>query len=1021
MVTALWEHIRVRWEKVAPAVAILLLLLIADVVVEMFVRGSPDRWLLAGGAVLYGIIVGFTWKKWTWALKGQVSFLVLLLLVTIGFWLSRADPSGITILGRSVVTVVTPVVGILVLLAAADLARLPSIPRWSRIVVWVLGGYALAALVHGIVVGTPFTDLLRGESFWKRVPVWLQGVPLGVLLLLPLGLLALLFGPRTGQVRPRAVQALTMVLVFVMAVATLRAPGTLGAPTRLSYSATEADRELDTLVAVAGQFRQQLPRATFDVDHKAAELRREPDRIFRFVRDEVRLEAYRGSLRGPQGTLMAGAGNPVDKSLLLAALLRASGKNARLARGDLLGDATALLVERVVRSPRPPAPDEPPELDASFRPLLSLIGMSEDEFRSVRSRRLTAIRALDDEIKKRTTDDFRVLRDVLRRQRVHLSRDPASQRAKLVEQFRDHVWVQLETDGAWADLDPSFPDGSAEGKAFAAPTATHQELPEELHQRVTIRVSIERLAGARTNVRQIYEKTDRAYAFLARPLNLAILPENSALFEPERTATVGPLGSISEKTRFQPIISFDNKVEYGSPFDLTGRAYTYQEGSGFVPLGAAGERVRDILARPGTDPGASGPSLAPVLSAVWLDYVVSMPGGATRVYRRDLLDRIGRDRRAAGGTPAIRDVSMSLHTVALRLVRGLDINITVAPLNGPFIVDRQIEWVTRNRELLRSALDLLYKREATTGGGDTKDVFHYPFHLTAFSMLGERLQRSWLQRRYPSVIAYSDQPQIVAYTLGFVGDERRPLVREGFDIVANEGAVLSASRPEDAVGFGLEKGIMETNIELLLGGRILALAKHALPDAQVKESVVNASILFELARSRSIPLVALDRQQEAKLSGLPLPAEVKARLLEEIREGHVVVVPERQVALGGRERVAWWRITPSTANALGVDEHGEGSQAVEKPLLKTVVQVPKMRKAMEVGRAIAYIVSLMACQRESGSRYYACMAMTMANYGVGGIAWGLPGRELGMGLAMVSLWLFGVGFRACRMAGYPCP
>src|SRR5262249_16265813 len=56
-------------------------------------------------------------------------------------------------------------------------------------------------------------------------------------------------------------------------------------------------------------------------NEKAKEFDFNPGRIVRFVREEVSSEKYPGVLRGALGTLWSGAGNDIDRTLLLAALL----------------------------------------------------------------------------------------------------------------------------------------------------------------------------------------------------------------------------------------------------------------------------------------------------------------------------------------------------------------------------------------------------------------------------------------------------------------------------------------------------------------------------------------------------------------------------------------------------------------------------------------------------------------------------------------------------------------------------
>jgi large repetitive protein len=82
---------------------------------------------------------------------------------------------------------------------------------------------------------------------------------------------------------------------------------------------------------------------------QASALSNNPNQIFAFVRDQIGVEIYAGSVRGARGTLWSRSGNSLDRASLLVALLRAAGQSARYVQGQLgYQDATSIaLVNRI--------------------------------------------------------------------------------------------------------------------------------------------------------------------------------------------------------------------------------------------------------------------------------------------------------------------------------------------------------------------------------------------------------------------------------------------------------------------------------------------------------------------------------------------------------------------------------------------------------------------------------------------------------------------------------------------------
>ena len=78
---------------------------------------------------------------------------------------------------------------------------------------------------------------------------------------------------------------------------------------------------------------------------------------FRYVQRRIAFVPYRGVVRGALGTLATGAGNALDRTLLLRELYRALGVPTRLVRGRLRWDDAVRLIG--TPPPRPPGPGDP--------------------------------------------------------------------------------------------------------------------------------------------------------------------------------------------------------------------------------------------------------------------------------------------------------------------------------------------------------------------------------------------------------------------------------------------------------------------------------------------------------------------------------------------------------------------------------------------------------------------------------------------------------------------------------------
>lgn len=358
----------------------------------------------------------------------------------------------------------------------------------------------------------------------------------------------------------------------------------------------------EALQARVDAFAKAFPAAECDLATAVAALELGVEAAFRFIRDRIAFEAYPGFLRGPQVTYATRAGNAFDRSLLLAALLDRQGVRTRFARGRLSPADTEKLFERVFQAPPPSRTN---------------------------AENLTALRSRPDSLFARLT--ARAQRDYARIRGALGSSLPSAvdpSRQRVLEEIRDHLWVQAEVDGKWVDLDPSFPD-DAVGTAHCPVDATADVPPVEAFQTVTLRVLAERLDGEKLREQTVLEITRPAAMLLDQEIFLIHLPASVG-------GLVGAIAGAVERDVRRPALMIAGEL-------MVGETVEFSEGD--VPGRGAPPRsgLRGAF-------GSGGPLAAtrPALVAEWLEFELATPGRARETTRRALVDRAGAAwRRAA--------------------------------------------------------------------------------------------------------------------------------------------------------------------------------------------------------------------------------------------------------------------------------------------------------------------------------------------------------------------------------------
>jgi len=722
----------------------------------------------------------------------------------------------------------------------------------------------------------------------------------------------------------RKILLLFIILVLVTPKTSFLRPGISESEEILKKELEALDDYLNKLDSIKGL----IDRSAFDVNALSRKLGHDQRKIFDFVRDRIGYQAYNGVLRGAKGTLLEGAGNSIDQSLLLLRLLQETGETFpyRFVQGTLSSSQAQELIAGMLKE------DMRPGLaaDGSYNPeeTHKILGLSAKELeRQEQEIGLEAQEFIKD-LKKGVGKDYEFVTQKLSDKSIKLDVDKSDTIEGLLESAGKHYWLQVKKGEEWVDMDPCFSD-SLPGVRTCEPEQTLERLDEELFHSIGASVFVEKLSAGKLTKQLVYQNRRPAADLQGESVMVGFIPETldiDALLRLRATKKV-LLEKIDSFSRYQPVIDFGRVREYGRPFDLEGNTYIFKDGSfqraSEEGVSALGRRLfKDREKRDDH------------LSALWLEISLYSPGGNKTVFTRELVDRIGIEHRRAGNFSISSDWQ-DLRRAKLALIRSYTILPVCSRFNEDFALSKYFEILFDKRELLRLGLRLRHGQHEGAFSDLSREVDFFPTHIMAIARMGIGFLPEFIPE---STRHYYSQPNLYAYeeSLDLV-DGERIIQRCGYDLISNRLLIVSPeARGRDISASLLKHGILLSNLEVeMIGpscGRMEPFSTHT---------------VMEKAKSQSISFKVILPGEQEILESMEINPTAMSQLQTELEKGYVVITPEKDVSLEEKNVLAWWRVDPKTSNIIGVTQWGRGQAVAENMTVLSDISIPLTEKCLK--------------------------------------------------------------------------
>ena len=740
----------------------------------------------------------------------------------------------------------------------------------------------------------------------------------------------------------------------------------------------------------------QLDRSIYETKALSEALGGEPAAIFEFLRDEIEVRAYSGSLRGPDGVLIDRTGNALDRSLLLARLLDHAGIENRIAHGTLHDD----LAERIGLRSFEPAPEAPDVLNITPELLAALMETFKMSAEEVERGFLSSF-----EGSAAAADEIMAIYGPAADQLISDMGESAPDSFlgfDFTSVTAEHYWVQYRDEsGAWINLDAILPEMQPGEQLVEAQEVFEPDaLPTELFHRVGVTITLEIRDGSAIEEIVLIDESLSVPSLAGDQIIVANIPD--ALADMPLNAGKEWGAVTSEINEYTTVLKVDDYFVSSPYFTLDGRIFNSAPGSDEgnaertrEAIGGATDSATDVLSNlfsvpddTTDEPAATGRRV--VGQSVTYTILESQGLGREPV-KRELTRDIFSPESVTAWDPTsstatsepIERSDLELHTLLAWGGRIAPIGSTVT---GNYIAYRQLAFIAESQT--HQDMQMRAMLELPDAAGASAPVEALPWLAYTLVSTAHDLDPR-IGESSPDAAMYMATPTVIVEEMRLGGSPEFPTIREGVDIVAlgQRAAFIDSDARLLAFDRVVREGVLWTTLERTLHQDKLERAGLDAPVANLTHVFANA-----VQQGHGFRLLPPDSGSDG-LGDVAIDAALRHALARELENGNIVMFPESEVA-DDAMGFAWWRVDPDTGETIGVAPDGRGATFAEWAL--------QMERAADPVKFDSYVLTfhIMFSVFTGMTVFVACLAIRGSDQA--GICFG-TGLAAGLGVSPIPV------------------